>query len=992
MDTQLQSTDQRKKPFFLHKDPPIDTRNSEQLSHDLRAAIQGEVRFNDGDRAMYSTDASNYRQIPIGVVIPRTTEDVIETVRICRKYGAPIVSRGGGTSLSGQTCNTAVVIDFSKYLNQIIEIDASNRIARVQPGVVLDELRKQAKEHGLTFGPDPATHTHCTIGGMIGNNSCGVHSQMAGRTQFNIEELDILTYEGERLTVGRTTESDLDQIIQSKGAKGMIYGKLKALREKYREDIKNCIPKLPRKVSGFPLEELLPENEFHIARALIGTENTCVTVLEAVVRLVPDPAFRSLVVLGYPDVYSAGNHVPEVLKHNPIGLEGLDIRLTEYMHKKGFQGDKIEYLPHGEGWLVVEMGADSKESLDLKSQALINELRQSAIPPDIRYYTDREHQEAIWAIRESGLGSTAKVPGERDTWPGWEDSAVPPEKVGSYLHELRKLLDKYNYGCSLYGHFGQGCIHTRIDFDLITQEGLQNYRSFVDEAADLVVGYGGSLSGEHGDGQARGELLNKMYGPRLLQAFREFKRIWDPLGKMNPGKSINAEPILKNLRIDTNYSPLPVETTFRFPEDNFSFARAVNRCVGVGKCRRGDGGTMCPSYMVTHEEKHSTRGRARLLFEMLQGDPLKKKWKEEPIHDALDLCLSCKGCKSDCPVNVDMATYKAEFYSHYYKRRMRPMPAYTMGLIYWWARLASKIPSLVNSIVNAPVFSSFLKKIGGIATEREIPPFANQTFKDWFLSHPSKNRGKQKVILWPDTFNNYFHPESAKAAVHVLEEVGFDVRVPQISLCCGRPLYDFGFLDQAKRQLEQVLYILSPALRAGVPVVGLEPSCISVFKDELMNLMPNNADARRLKEQSYLIGDFLEKYASDFSWPTINKKVLVHGHCHQKSILNMDSDLSLLKKLGLDIDMPDSGCCGMAGAFGFEEQKYSISVKCGERVLLPAVREVNKEDFIITNGFSCREQIHQLGHRGSTHIADILSYALSKVSKLEENKESHMKM
>ena len=665
------------------------------LPEKLRSQVRGEVRFDDGSRALYATDGSNYRQTPIGVVIPKSVDDVVATVAIAREYGAPITGRGCGTSLAGQCCNTSIIIDMSKYLNRVLEIDPAKKLGRVQPGTILDDLRHAAQKYQLTFGPDPATHSHCTLGGMMGNNSCGIHSVMAAfagtgaRTSDNVHELEILTYDGERVRVGPTSEEELEQIVRQGGPRGEIYRKLRDLRDKYAPLIRQKFPDIPRRVSGYNLPELLPEKGFNVARALVGSEGTCVTILEATLHLIPNPKARSLLALGYPDVYSAGDHAPEIMQHKPIGLEGLDHKLIGYMKKTDLHPDDIQLLPDGKGFLLAEFGGDSKEESDAKAREVMAALKEKGDAPNMKLFDDPEEESKVWEVRESGLGATAFVPNMKDTWPGWEDSAVPPEKVGPYLRDLRKLFHKYDYEASLYGHFGQGCIHCRIPFDLYSAKGIENWRAFLDEASDLVLSYGGSLSGEHGDGQARAELLPKMYGAEIMEAFREFKTIWDPQWKMNPGKVIDAYPITANLRIGSDYNPREPKTHFQFPEDQGSFARAALRCVSVGKCRRLNGGTMCPSFMVTREEKDSTRGRAHLLFEMLRGEVIGKNgWKDESVKDALDLCLACKGCKGDCPVSVDMATYKAEFLSHYYEGRLRPIYAYAFGLIHVWSRLA----------------------------------------------------------------------------------------------------------------------------------------------------------------------------------------------------------------------------------------------------------------------------------------------------------------
>jgi FAD/FMN-containing dehydrogenase/Fe-S oxidoreductase len=944
------------------------------LVNDLRAHVHGEVRFDDGARALYTTDASNYRQVPIGVVVPRDAEDVIQTVALCRRHGAPVLPRGGGTSLAGNSCNVAVVIDMSKYMHNIIAIDPERRLARVQPGLILDDLRDAAEQYHLTFGPDPATHNRCTLGGMLGNNSCGVHSVMAGNTVDNTEELEILTYDSLRLRVGPTSDAELARIIGEGGRRGEIYAKLKALRDKYADLIRARYPNIPRRISGYNLDQLLPENGFHVARALVGTEGTCVTILEATLRLVDSPRARSLVVLGYQDGYSAADHVMEILAHKPVGLEGFDRRLVANVEKKKLHPTDI--LPDGGGWLMAEFGgADKQEAID-RARALMADLRKSANPPSMKLFDDPKETEEVWGIRESGLGASARVPGQNDTWPGWEDSAAPPERLGDYLRDFRKLADRYGYECALYGHFGQGCVHTRIDFDLKTPAGLKNFRSFMEEAADLVVRYGGSLSGEHGDGQSRAELLPKMFGPELVQAFREFKYIWDPDGKMNPGKVVDPYLLDQNLRLGVTYNPPQPATHFKFPDDDGSFARATTRCVGVGKCRRMGDGTMCPSYMVTREESASTRGRARALFEMLEGDVIANGWRDKHVAETLDLCLSCKGCRRECPVNVDMATYKAEFLSHYYQGRLRPPSAYAMGLIYWWARLAAHMPGLVNFATHAPVLGDMAKLMAGVAPQRQMPVFAHQTFKEWFRQRGPRNPDRPRVILWPDTFNNYFHPATAIAAVEVLETAGYQVEVPQQSLCCGRPLYDYGMLDTAERLLLQILEALRPQIRAGIPIIGLEPSCLAVFRDELTNLFPHDEDAQRLSQQSFLLSEFLLEKVPNYQAPKLRRKAVVHGHCHHKAVMGMNAEQKILSRLGLDFEILNAGCCGMAGAFGFEKDHYDVSIKAGERVLLPAVRSAAKDTLIIADGFSCRTQIEQTTDRRALHLAQVIQMAM----------------
>lgn len=799
----------REQEIRAAREHQISKTDAQALANELRSRIQGEVRFDDGSRALYAADASNYRQPPIGVVIPKSVNDIVETVAVCRRHNAPVLARGGGTSLAGQCCNVAVVLDTSKYLNAILEINPHEQWARVQPGVRLDDLRDAAEQYHLTFGPDPATHKWCTLGGMIGNNSCGVHSVMAGKTVDNVKELDILTYDGLHMRVGKTSDVELDHIIREGGRRGEIYAGLRSLRDRYADLIRQRYPDIPRRVSGYNLDQLLPENGFNVAGALVGTECTCVTVLEAKVHLVHSPPVRSLLVLGYVDIYHAAEHIMDVLAHKPVGLEGIDDRLVDYMGRKGLNAKQLKLLPEGSGWLLVEFGGDTEEEADDRARALMDQLKRGDDPPTMKLFEDPHEEEMVWLIRESGLAATAFVPGMDDAWPGWEDSAVPPDKVSAYLRDLRRLLEEYNYDCSLYGHFGDGCIHTRIDFDLETHDGIKSYLSFVDKASDLVLRYGGSFSGEHGDGQARGALLPKMFGEELVAAFREFKSIWDPDWKMNPGKIVDPYQLDQNLRLGTDYRPMPVKTYFQYPEDGGSFARATLRCVGVGKCRKLDTGTMCPSYMVTHKEEHTTRGRAHMLFEMIRGNVLTDGWRDDAVKDALDLCLACKGCKHDCPVNVDMATYKAEFLAHYYEGRLRPRSAYAFGFIFYWAQLASLLPGIANFFTQTPLLRDIAKSVVDVAPERTIPAFAPYTFKSWFRQRPPKNEGQSRVILWPDTFNNHFHPWIAQSAVEVLEAAGYHVVVPEPWLCCGRPLYDFGLLDHARKMLQEIIVGLS---------------------------------------------------------------------------------------------------------------------------------------------------------------------------------------
>lgn len=962
---------------------PLTPSVSGQLEKELRSELRGEVRFDSGSRALYASDLSVYRQVPIGVIIPRSYDDVIATVRICRSYQAPILSRGCGTSLAGQCCNTAVILDFSKYLNKILEVNAKDKYAWVEPGVVLDTLRNETEKYGLTVGPDPATHAYCSLGGMIGNNSCGVHSIIAGRVEDNIEELDILTYDGLRMTVGQTSESELNAIIRKGGRQGEIYAKLKRIRDRHADQIRARFPNIPRRVSGYNLTELLPENGFNVARALVGTESTCVTILRAKIKLIHSPRERVLVVVGFPDVFTAGDHAATFRKLGPIGLEAFHHKLITNEERKGNHRPGAKLLPKSDTYVLLEFGADERRAALAQAHAAMKEIRSQCKECNaVKLIEDEAEQKQIWKVREDGVGAS-RIPGVEDSWPSWEDAAVPVEQVGNYLRELYKLVDKYHYDITLFGHIGDGCLHTRITYNLKTAEGVRNFRSFMTEAAHVVTSFGGSLSGEHGDGQARAEFLPIMYGNEIVQAFREFKTAWDPDWRMNPGKVVDPYPMDSNLRVGPDYKPKPVLTVFQFPEDQGSFAHATERCFGVGKCRSLEGGTMCPSFHATREEMHSTRGRTRLLFEMLRGEVIQDGWKDPHIKESLDLCLACKGCKGDCPVNVDVATYKAEFLHHYYKGKLRPPAAYAMGQIGELAPLGSAVPELTNFLTQTPGLSALMKRVGGLTQKRPLPRFANQTFKSWFNEHRRNSKSaladRPPVILWPDTFNNHFFPHTAKAAVEVLESAGYRVEIPQRHLCCGRPLYDYGFLDQAKQNLLDILDALGPQITAGVPMVVLEPSCASVFRDEMRNLLPNNEDAQRLRVQTKPLEEFLDgiKYAP----PILKRKAVVHGHCHQKSLWGMSAEKRLLDKMGVEADILDSGCCGLAGSFGYENDHYDISMKIGERVLLPKVREAARDTLILSDGFSCREQIMQSTRRRGMHIAEVIQMALHQPSK-----------
>ncbi|MEU4214165.1 FAD-linked oxidase C-terminal domain-containing protein [Actinoplanes sp. NPDC026623] len=955
------------------------------LARDLAAEVDGEVRFDAGSRAVYSTDASNYRQVPLGVVVPRTVEAGVAAVAVCRRHGAPITSRGGGTSLAGECTNVAVIIDWSKYCHRLLDVDAEGRTCLVEPGIVLDLLNDRLKPTGLEFGPEPATHNHCTLGGMVGNNSCGATAQRTGKVVDNIVELEVLLYDGTRMWVGETPDDEYQQIVAGGGRPAQIYRQLRALRDRYLAQIRTRYPDIPRRVSGYNLDSLLPEKNFHVAQALVGTEGTCVTVLRARLKLVPIVKVRDLVMIGFPDVGASGDAVPRILPHRPIALEGLEHNLIHFERVKHLHPDALELLPEGRAYLMVQMGGDTQDEVDAASDRVLESLGLDRDADRVVFFEDERHEKQLWEVRESGLGATARVPGLPDTWPGWEDSAVDPDDLGDYLRDLQELFGEYGYDqTSLYGHFGQGCVHCRIPFDLTASDGIAQFRSFMHRAAELVARYGGSLSGEHGDGQARAELLPVMFGEELVTAFGQFKAIFDPDDRMNPGKVTAPNPLDGQLRLGVDYNHGDVATHFQYPNDEGSFGRAVLRCVGVGKCRRHEGGVMCPSYMATKEEEHSTRGRARMLFEMLdgtaRGGAIGDGWRSDAVKDALDLCLACKGCKADCPVNVDMATYKAEFMAHHYAGRVRPLAHYSMG----WLPVAAAVvtataPRLVNALSHAPGLAWLAKKVAGVDTRREVPVFAAETFQQWFAGHTPRGSGERgEVVLWPDTFTNHFDPSIARAAVQVVEDAGWRVVVPDQKVCCGLTWISTGQLETAKRVLLRTVEILRPHLRAGHLILGLEPSCTGVFRSDAEELFPHDQDVERLRRQTVTLAELLTRHTPGWEPPQVRRTAHIQTHCHHHAVMGYDADTKLLAAAGVRADVLDSGCCGLAGNFGFEQGHYEVSEACAERVLLPAVRDADPGDVILADGFSCRTQVQQSdsGGRRGVHLAELLAAGL----------------
>ncbi|MEU4652576.1 FAD-binding and (Fe-S)-binding domain-containing protein [Streptomyces sp. NPDC023723] len=947
------------------------------LRNALRAAVRGEVSFDATARALATMDASNYRRVPLGVVAPRDADDVAAVLEVCRAHGVPVVPRGGGTSIAGQATGTGVVLDFTRHMNRLIALDPEARTAVVQPGLVLDRLQEAAAPHGLRFGPDPATHSRCTLGGMIGNNSCGSHSVAWGTTADNVAGLSVVTARGARLRLGRDWAGAPD------GLRPLVDAELARLRTGF--------PELPRRISGYALDALLPERGADVARSFCGSEGTLGVLTEAVVRLVGAPPARALAVLGYGDESAAAEAAAALLPLGPLTVEGMAADLVP----------DPAGLPKGGAWLFVETGGESAAQARARADAVVRAADVGAA----RVVTDPAGQRALWRVREDASGTATRMPDGSEAWPGWEDCAVPPARLGGYLRDFRGLLAEHGLRGTPYGHFGDGCIHVRIDFDLLTAAGVARFRRFSEELADLVVAHGGSLSGEHGDGQARAELLPRMYGAETVDLFARAKAVWDPDDLLNPGMLVRPAPLDTNLRFAV-LPREPVDVAFGYPSDGGDFTAAVRRCVGVAKCRTASAAgasVMCPSFRATGAERHSTRGRARLLHEMLAGEVITDGWRSTEVRDALDLCLSCKGCRSDCPVGVDMATYKAEFLHHHYAGRRRPAAHYTMGRLPVWLRWAARIrtAALLNALASVRPLAAVAKRLGGVAAEREIPRLAGETFTRWWRGRrPAAAGHGDLVVLWPDTFTEHLSPSVGRAAVRVLEAAGLRVALPPTlrlpggalgdgrtrtpaalltarrgQVCCGLTYVSTGQLDRARTVLRRTLDLMEPVLESGAPVVVLEPSCAAALRTDLPELLHDDPRAAVLAGRVRTFAEVLERHAPDWTPPALNRPVTGQTHCHQHAVLGDAADRRLRAAAGLTGE-PAGGCCGLAGNFGFERGHYEVSVACAEDRLLPAVREAPEGAVVLADGFSCRTQLEQLAGTRGRHLAEVLADGL----------------
>ncbi|MET8487606.1 FAD-binding and (Fe-S)-binding domain-containing protein [Streptomyces tendae] len=942
----------------------------------LRRAVRGEVGFDTTSRALTTMDASNYRRVPLGVVAPRDADDVAAVLEVCREHAVPVVARGGGTSIAGQATGTGVVLDFTRHMNRLVGIDPEARTAVVQPGVVLDRLQDAAAPHGLRFGPDPSTHSRCTLGGMIGNNSCGSHSVAWGTTADSVRELSVLTARGRRLRLGREWSG------APEGLRGLVDGELARLRTGF--------PDLPRRISGYALDALLPERGADVARSFCGSEGTLGVLTEAVVRLVESPRARALAVLGYADEAGAAEAAAGLLPLGPLTVEGMAVDLVP----------STQGLPRGGAWLFVETGADTEAEARARAEAVV----RAADVVDALVVTDPGGQRTLWRIREDASGTATRMPDGSEAWPGWEDCAVPPVRLGGYLRDFRRLLTAHGLRGTPYGHFGDGCIHVRIDFDLLSADGVARFRRFSQELADVVVAHGGSLSGEHGDGQARAELLPRMYGAETVALFERAKAVWDPDDLLNPGMLVRPAPLDANLRFSV-LPREPVDVEFGYPSDGGDFSAAVRRCVGVAKCRTtsvSGAGVMCPSFRATGEEAHSTRGRARLLHEMLAGELVTDGWRSTEVRDALDLCLSCKGCRSDCPVEVDMATYKAEFLHHHYAGRRRPAAHYAMGWLPVWLRWAARTRTapVVNALASVRPLAAVAKRLGGIAREREVPRLAGETFSRWWRRRGGRpTEGGDLVVLWPDTFTEHLSPSVGRAAVRVLEAAGLRVALPPTlrgravvgdgtsrsplalltarrgQVCCGLTYVSTGQLDRARAVMRRTLDLMAPVLETSAPVVVLEPSCAAALRTDLPELLHDDPRAARLAARVLTFAEALERHAPDWAPPEVNLPAVGQTHCHQHAVLGAAADRRLRESAGLTGEL-SGGCCGLAGNFGFEAGHYEVSAACAEDQLLPAVREAPDGAVVLADGFSCRTQLEQLAGVRGRHLAEVLAERL----------------
>ncbi|WP_067456300.1 FAD-binding and (Fe-S)-binding domain-containing protein [Actinomadura macra] len=924
----------------------------------------GEIDTSPRARAEYSSDASNYRVPPLGIIHPRDAGEVTAAVDLAKELSIPLTARGGGTSVAGNSIGPGVVLDFSRHFNAVLDVDPDARTALVQPGATLDSITAAAAKYGLRYGPDPSTHSRATIGGSLGNNACGSRALAYGRCADNVSRLQVVTGTGTLLTARPLGRGGLASLALPEGDQldALVRGNLATIRTEFG--------RFRRQVSGYSLEHLLPEQDTDLARFLVGTEGTLGIAVEATVTLVEQPAATALVILGYPDIVAAATAAPALLALDPIAIEGLDGLIVAALRQA--RGESaVPALPKGGAWLFLEFGGESVA----QARATAAEAVGAGGCID-SLVVDGEQAARLWRIREDGAGLGGRTATGEPAWPGWEDSAVPPEHLADYLRDLQKLMAEHRVDGLMYGHFGEGCVHARFNFPLADRKA--GLREFVESAADLVAGYGGSMSGEHGDGRARSELLARMYSPTALDLFAQVKRIFDPANVLNPGIIVDPLPLDHDLRLPQAL-PLTTRGGFALTSDGGSFTAAVHRCTGVGKCRADNtvsGGVMCPSYLATRDEKDSTRGRARVLQELANGQLISTAWRSPEVADALDLCLSCKGCASDCPTGIDMATYKAEVLYHRYRRRIRPLSHYSLGWLPRWAGLAVA-PRLINSLMRVPLVARLAKRLGGIDHRRAIPALAEQTFRRTTSGTLAGRGTGTPVLLWIDTFTNHLSPHVGEAAVRVLQDAGYQPVLTNSRACCGLTWITTGQLDGARRQLRRSLDALGEAIRHGHPIVVLEPSCAAVFRQDLPELLPDDPRAERVAGQTRTLAELLNATPGWQPPDLTTLRGLAQPHCHQHAVLGWGEDAKLLHRAGAHIS-PLAGCCGLAGNFGMEKGHYETSVKVAETALLPGLESILPTDVVLADGYSCRTQIAQLGEHTALHLAEVLDPAADR--------------
>ncbi len=927
---------------------------------ELRRNGIGDVDDSVLTRALYSSDASLYRVVPRAVVRPRHVDELVATVAVASASGVPVTMRGAGTSIAGNAIGTGIVVDVAKHLNRVLELDLDARTARVDPGVVHATLQRSLAGTGLRYGPDPSTHTRCTVGGMIGNNACGNRALGYGRAADNVAGLQLVTAAGERLTVGRDRTSESPTL---NGLREIVGGGLATVRTEFG--------RFGRQVSGYSLEHLLPENGFDVASFMAGSEGTLAVITEATVDLVVDASVRHVVVLGYPTIADAADAVPAILPLGPVACEGLGSRIVEVYRAKH---QAVPAYPDGQGFLYVELAGEDARELAARADEVV--AASGAI--GFRHVTSPVEQAVLWRIREEGAGLASRV-WDRPALAGWEDAAVPPDRLGAYLRDFERLLADHEVHGEPFGHFGDGCVHVRIDFPLDDEGGHRIYRDFISEAATLVASYGGSLSGEHGDGRARSELLPVMYSTEAISLFEQVKALFDPNDILNPGVLVRPAPIDADLRT-LGRGVVPAQGSaplgLRFTHDDGDLGVAVHRCTGVGKCVAGSTptGVMCPSFIATRNEKDSTRGRARVLQEAIDGRLIKGGIVAPEVHEALDLCLSCKGCASDCPTGIDMATYKSEVLHQTYRGRRRPRSHYILGRLPLWARLTSPVAWLANLGLRIPGLAHLARWVAGVDQRRSLPRFATKRFSRAVRALDLAATGaRPQVVLWADTFTEYFAASGGLAAVKVLEQAGYEVLTLSRPACCGLTWITTGQLDEARGLVQASVDQLHPYVMAGVPIVGLEPSCLAVLRTDAVELIadPRAADVAR---GVFTLAELLER-TDGYQPPDLSGvSVVVQPHCHHASVLGFEADVALLNRTGASVDRL-SGCCGLAGNFGVERGHYEVSVAVAESQLLPAVRAAAPGTVFLADGFSCRTQLDDLAGVQALHLAELLAGA-----------------